>query len=166
MFSVQQLLDNWIQSLQKTAVLHLCVWGGGVGGNENVPLTAFQAFPYIKPSTPAGTLAVHRVCSTWGHSLLRARHARHLRCREGPSPAVTPPWPPFQIANPISASSAPLSCVRVGVIPLDPASPALQQASQLTQVSGVLNGGLLPPLEEPSRTQGEPEAVPDVNRST
>lgn len=58
------------------------------------------------------------------------------------------------------------SCVRVGVIPLDPASPALQQASQLTQVSGVLNGGLLPPLQEPSRTQGEPEAVPDVNRST
>ncbi|CAI9178311.1 unnamed protein product [Rangifer tarandus platyrhynchus] len=57
-------------------------------------------------------------------------------------------------------------CVRVGVIPLDPASSALQQTGQLTQVSGVLNRGLLPPLEEPSRTQGEPEAVPDVNRST
>lgn len=164
MFSVQQLLDNWIQSLQKTAVLH-CVCEG-LGAMKMLPLTVFQAFPYIRPSTPAGTLAVHRVCSMWGHSLLRARHARDLWCREGPCPAAPRPWPPFQIANPISASSAPLSCVCVGVIPLDPASPALQQAGQLTQVSGVLNGGLLLSLEEPSKTQGEPEAVPDVNRST
>ena len=53
------------------------------------------------------------------------------------------------------------------VVPLDAASPALQQAGQLTQVSGgVLNGGLLLPLEEPSGTQGEPETVPAVHRST
>ncbi|XDB64787.1 hypothetical protein AB1E18_018091 [Capra hircus] len=58
---------------------------------------------------------------------------------------------------PTLAMSA-LSCACVEVVPLDAASPALQQAGQLTQVSGgVLNGGLLLPLEEPSGTQGMQE---------
>lgn len=168
MFSVQQLLDNWIQSLQKTLVLHLCVLrgcgGGGAGGTmKMLPLTVFQAFPYIKPSTPAGILAVHQVCSMWGHPLLRAGHAGDLWCGEGPCGAAPPPQP----QTPCPHLSASLSCAHVGVIPLDAVSPALQQADQLTQVSGgVLNGGLLLPLEEPSGTQGEPETVPAVNRST
>ena len=167
MFSVQQLLDNWIQSLQKTAVLHLCVvggwWGGAGGNNENVAtnclpgLSLHQAFnPSRDPGCSSGLLHV-------GPPTAQGQARRGSWCGEGPCGAAPPPRP----QTPCPHLSASLSCAYVGVIPLDAVSPALQQAGQLTQVSGgVLNGGLLLPLEEPSGTQGEPETVPAVNRST
>lgn len=65
MFSVQQLLDNWIQSLRKTAVLHLCVGRGWREDNENVAthclpgLSLHQAFnPSRHPGCSSGLLHV------------------------------------------------------------------------------------------------------------